>query len=578
MVPNIARFAAVARLARASLVVAVLTAPTFAPPAGADLVLNEVLYDPAGADEGFEFVELWNPDSTRQSLDGIVIEAGDGARPGLWTVIYQGAAADSVDPSAAVLISAGVLSAPIQNGPDAIRLTRRGAPLDLLGYGDLTDPGLFEGAPAPDVGSGQSLARRRDGLDTNVNRDDWEPETSPTPGKANRPEIRLQLSPAGVSLSPEVGWPGQTATIAARVRCSGWRPVTASRWRLEVDLGDSVAWIPSGFAAGVALAPGESALVSCSLVEPAAGAFYARVRLRDLSPGPPAISDTVVIAARSVAGPVVVNEFAFRDGGAGEWIELWFGEPVPDLGAISISDATGRARAIDRGSLPRPVSAGVLLVVAEEPDAVRARFSLADSTVLGLIGGWPSLNDDGPDGAAADVVRVVSAEGVPCDAAPYRAGMSGRGGSVERLSPDLPSADPGTWAESIDRAGGTPGRPNSLRAPEGPESRGPLLVAGERVLRRPRAGAIPVVLRVTSEARGRKLTVRVHDLLGRPLRTLVDGQRFAAEGAFVWDGRDDGGEPVPPGIYVVRAETMPESGAPVRATNVLLAVAAERAR
>jgi flagellar hook assembly protein FlgD len=71
--------------------------------------------------------------------------------------------------------------------------------------------------------------------------------------------------------------------------------------------------------------------------------------------------------------------------------------------------------------------------------------------------------------------------------------------------------------------------------------------------------------------------VRVHDLLGRPLRTLVEGQRFASEGAFVWDGRDDRGDAVPPGLYVVRAEALPEDGAGARASSLPMAVAAERA-
>src|SRR6185503_11335579 len=52
------------------------------------LVLNEVLYDPEGADEGLEFVELWNTDSIPVPLEGITLESGDGSRPGLWTTLY----------------------------------------------------------------------------------------------------------------------------------------------------------------------------------------------------------------------------------------------------------------------------------------------------------------------------------------------------------------------------------------------------------------------------------------------------------------------------------------------------------
>jgi hypothetical protein len=273
-----------------------------------------------------------------------------------------------------------------------------------------------------------------------------------------------------------------------------------------------------------------------------------------------------------------VSEFAFQDAGAGEWIEIWFREAVADVGEFAIADASGAPRRIDRGAGPRPAEAGRYLVVAQDPVLVRQRFALPDSTVCGAAGGWPSLNDTGTGDAPADQIRIVDAAGVPSDAVPYYSGSNARGGSLERLSVDLPSAAAGTWAESVDPAGGTPSRGNSMRAPGGTSaSQGPLLVAGARVLRRDRGVAVPVVLRATSAALGRRLTVHVHDLLGRRLRTLIEGQRCTTEVAFLWDGRDDRGRPVPPGLYVIRAEALPEDGAGARASSIPLAVAAERA-
>ena len=151
-----------------------------------------------------------------------------------------------------------------------------------------------------------------------------------------------------------------------------------------------------------------------------------------------------------------------------------------------------------------------------------------------------------------------------------------RGGSLERLSPDLPSAAPGSWGECVDAAGATPGRPNSLRAPDpGDAPRGPLLLASGRVLRR--ADGAPLLFRLTPDARGLSLTVEVRDLLGRTRRVLVRGQRFVAEGAFAWDGRDIAGRPVPAGLYVVRAEGLADGGRP-RVSTISVAVAAGSAR
>lgn len=559
-----------------------LSCPAFA---RGDLLLNEILYDPLGADEGQEFVELWNPDSTAASLDGVALEGGDGAHPGSWTLLWRGAAGSVAAPEAAYLIAGSELLADMQNGPDALRLVRNGAVLDLVGYGDLGSTALYEGAPAADAGSGESLARVRDGVDSKMNRDDWAVESEPTPGSANHPDVRLRISASGATGTPEVSWPGESVELRARIKNSGRLAVGDGRWNAVAELRVEAdgAWVSVGSALGGSIAPVESVTVTLSFRAPAPGAHVARVRTCDSSlstgatPAGASLADTAVVSLRVIAGPVVVNEIAFRDAGAGEWIELIFRDNVEDIGAFSIADAVSPPHPIDRGATPRASSAGSILVVAKDPALVRGAYGLPDSAVVGVSGGWPSFNDADNGGAPADRVRVLDAGGAPCDAVPYRAESSARGGSLERLSIDLPSDAAGTWAESVDPRRGTPGRENSMKAP-GPmtAAHGPLLVAGARVLRRHGGAAVPVILRATAAARGRRLTVRVYDLLGRPLRTLVEGQRFLAEGAFLWDGRDDRGEAVPPGLYVIRAEALPEDGEAARASSVPLAVAAER--
>ena len=50
--------------------------------AHAQVVLNELLPDPAGRDAGREFVELYNPSEVSVSLSGAVLEVWHGARRG----------------------------------------------------------------------------------------------------------------------------------------------------------------------------------------------------------------------------------------------------------------------------------------------------------------------------------------------------------------------------------------------------------------------------------------------------------------------------------------------------------------
>lgn len=557
----------------------------FAPPARADLVLNEVLYDPPGVDSGSEFVELWNPDPVPRPLGGITVEACDGARPDAWSVVYRGAASDTVPASGAFLVAGAALSGTLQNGPDAVRLARDGATLDVLGYGALDAASLYEGAPAPEVASGHSLARVEDGRDQGSNADDWADEPSPTPGRANHPDARVVIVAGSVAASPVVPWPGERVVISARIQCRGRLPLDGSRWHLLVDRagdgspssgGSDVGAVPLGETPGVSLESGESAAVSLALDAPPPGAFRLRVRTAAARPDDPAASDladTAAVSGRTVAGPAVVSEIAFQDQGAGEWVELWIREAIADPGGVAIADGVSPPRplvAADTGGSALP--AGAWIVVAQDPPRFRARFAIDSGSLYGVAGAWPALNDaDGSEGTADRVRIFVSGE--PSDDVPYDARAAVRGRSLERLSPDLPGHDPGTWGESVDPAGGTPGRPNSLRAPDGGGTlRGDLIQASGRVVRM-FGNAPPLLLRLTPEARGRTLDVVVRDLLGRPVRTLVRGQRFASEGVFSWNGRDDSGGPVPPGLYVVCADAEADPARGPRRTAIAVAVA-----
>jgi len=51
------------------------------------------------------------------------------------------------------------------------------------------------------------------------------------------------------------------------------------------------------------------------------------------------------------------------------------------------------------------------------------------------------------------------------------------------------------------------------------------------------------------------LTLRVYDVAGRVVRTLVDGtMRAGRDLGVVWNGTDDAGAPVASGIYLCRLD------------------------
>jgi len=52
-----------------------------------------------------------------------------------------------------------------------------------------------------------------------------------------------------------------------------------------------------------------------------------------------------------------------------------------------------------------------------------------------------------------------------------------------------------------------------------------------------------------------RVTMRVHDIAGRVVRTLVDDERVAGEHAVQWDGLTDRNTPAASGVYFVKMES-----------------------
>jgi hypothetical protein len=190
-----------------------------------------------------------------------------------------------------------------------------------------------------------------------------------------------------------------------------------------------------------------------------------------------AIPVALVLATAASASPVI-NEFVARPGAEeGEWVELHNPEAAPlDLGGWTLEDGTGKRRVL---AGPARVPPRGFLVLAARPESLRVHYALAGSVAVVRPGGWPVLNDrDGSGGAPADVLVLRDPAGVVVDSLAYfeswQAPEGGR--SVERIAAELPTTDGGSWGWSVDPAGATPGRGNSLTRSPHPPDRGAFVV------------------------------------------------------------------------------------------------------
>lgn len=157
-------------------------------------LISEVFYDAVGSDTGQSFVEFYGTPGT--DLMGLVLEGTNGSNGAVTDSIALSGlipadgffvlADDQGDGTTLVQDADLIGRFDFQNGPDSVVLRGAGGVIDAVGYGVFGAGEFFagEGAPAPDVPAGSSLARRFANVDSDDNAADFVELTAPTPGTA----------------------------------------------------------------------------------------------------------------------------------------------------------------------------------------------------------------------------------------------------------------------------------------------------------------------------------------------------------------------------------------------------------
>jgi len=186
--------------------------------AQARMVINEFVANPAGTDTGKEWVELYNAGDQAQNLDGWKLKSATTLKDEAtystkvtfdnthvvpahgYFVICE---TEPNCPVTADLID--TLTLPNGTNGDGLQLTlANDTPVDTVAYGDASNSDLIEEDTgsvstnlAPKPGDNQAIARRTDGVDTQVSGLDFWIPSSITPGSAN---------PAPPPCEEEAGW------------------------------------------------------------------------------------------------------------------------------------------------------------------------------------------------------------------------------------------------------------------------------------------------------------------------------------------------------------------------------------
>lgn len=507
----------------------------------AALVINEVLYDPEGADAGREFVEIMNNGPFAAPIEGLSLEAGDGARANAWKRVWIGQPGVAIPPGGIYRVG---LDAPgsgepalldLQNGPDGVRLMKWGFELDRLGWGNLAQPEYYEGDPAPAVRFGHSLARSEDGVDTDDNASDFS-DAVPTPGRLNRPIVDWALRI--VSIDPVRPRPGDRIVVRIREQNRGTREASAP----SVGLDDGVREILIGW--DETIAP-DGVVEEPILVDLPADSGRIVIRARILSQDSIPENDADSVAVRVGVGPVRITEIlASPQTGGSEWVEVRSNRPAG--ATLDGYDLLVRGKAI-RLHPPEVSESTRVGLVVEDSLWMRQRYPhLPPCALWPYEGSWPHIRDGQKSGGISDSIRIRASDGTIEEIALPGAAPA-PGVSLERIDADLPEG-PSAWLPCGDPSGSTPGR---IAGSSGwiPGAR-PLSVNPRIVY--PGSNGIVIEGSLGNEPGEVRLTLL--DLNGREVRCLMRDIWAVGAVSASWDGRDESGVAVTPGIYVALLE------------------------
>lgn len=259
------------------------------------------------------------------------------------------------------------------------------------------------------------------------------------------------------------------------------------------------------------------------------------------------------------AGDVVINEVLYDPRGSGsDFVELYNrSQKVVSIAGLKLANGTGSSVLItSEAYLLLP---GQYVAVASNTVDVLANYPLSRADRM-LQASLPSyVNGSG-------TVVFQAANGDTLDLFNYSDDLqfallkSVDGVSLERVDPDRPTSDNSNWhsaAAAVNFA--TPGYQNSQYAPA-PEAKGTITI--DPAIFSPDNDGHQDLLTITYEfdEPGFVGTIKVFDLAGRDIRTLMNNELLGTSGSLSWDGLMDGNELARIGPYVIYMEAYDLAG------------------
>ena len=507
----------------------------------ARVVINEVCYDPSGADNGKEWIELYNASERSVDLAGCKIYSGGVRFRKDFEFPYY-----VLRPHRFLLIGGTevpnahfVHNFSFQNGgsvSDGICFVNADSSYtDTVIYDSPNDNLLWDdnGFPATscaeDAPEGCSLARVCDGWDTDQSGDDFIVEALPTPGLPNHVYADYALSDP-ILTSFENAQKLQLTVV----NLSAYKPGAMAELLIYQDeqLLHSEEIAP--------LASGESRIVEVWLQ----GAYRLLFARLDLEDDPNLANNSLYISALgSEAWPPLINEiFPAPLPGKQEWIELYAPAAATDRAEYVLIDSGNHRIPFSLPGIPG------YFVLCRDRDSLLQDYPDCPPLAVIEVSNWAVLNNDGDSLTLWD-----SAEENVLDAMVYTAAQAVSGLALQRIiAPD----ESVLW-----RVGKpNPGQENTIHQNELPEQDERLKVLGSPCDPH-KAEVITISYNLPDPSN--RVNCTIYDLKGRLVKQLAEHTLVESRGLLSWNGHKQNGNYAGRGLYIILWESQSTSGGKV---------------
>jgi len=163
---------------------------------------------------------------------------------------------------------------------------------------------------------------------------------------------------------------------------------------------------------------------------------------------------------------------------------------------------------------------------------------------------WLALNNDRERLSLRDFNNTLQ------DSVAFRNAWGGATGfSLERINPRLPAQDSSNWSTCVDASGATPGRQNSVFTAILP-STAQLSISPNPFSPDDDGIDDVAICQLNLPVATANVHVKIYDLRGRLVRWLLNNRPVGSSFHAVWDGRDEAGQPLRSGVYLVFLQAM----------------------